>query len=156
MSYGIRKVWSNWCWTFTQHTSFYLTSYVTDMNYITHWRFSSTFINRSIVILLEFWRFCQSREHRFPPYLDPKLSTMWYDYSIVTFKFQYLWCVWTSSVQGRDCDSCTVAFVMTIPKYRSYDIAYHYIIVPNKQHNLCCRPKKLVCKQVLNLPFDTQ
>ena len=34
--HGIRKVW---CWTFTQHTSFYLTSYVTDMNYITHWRF---------------------------------------------------------------------------------------------------------------------
>ena len=23
-----------WCWTFTQHTSFYLTSYVPDMNYI--------------------------------------------------------------------------------------------------------------------------
>ena len=36
MSYGIRKVW---CWTFTQHTSFYLTSNVTDMNYITHERF---------------------------------------------------------------------------------------------------------------------
>ena len=36
MSYGIRKFW---CWTFTQHTSFYLTSYVTDMNYITHWQF---------------------------------------------------------------------------------------------------------------------
>ena len=36
MSYGIRKFW---CWTFTQHTSFYLTSYVTDMNYITHRRF---------------------------------------------------------------------------------------------------------------------
>ena len=61
MSYGIRKFW---CWTFTQHTSFYLTSYVG----------------------------------------------------------------------------------LTIPKYRSYDIAYHYIIVPNKQHNLCCRPNKLVCK----------
>ena len=40
--------------TFTQHTSFYLPSYVTDMNYITHRRFSSTFINRSIDILLEF------------------------------------------------------------------------------------------------------
>ena len=36
MSYGIRKFW---CWTFTQQTSFYLTSYVTDMNYITHRRF---------------------------------------------------------------------------------------------------------------------
>ena len=33
MSYGIRKFW---CWTFTQHTGFYLTSNVTDMNYITH------------------------------------------------------------------------------------------------------------------------
>ena len=36
MSYGIRKCW---CWTFTQHTSFYLTSYVIDMNYITHRHF---------------------------------------------------------------------------------------------------------------------
>ena len=36
LPYGIRKFW---CWTFTQHTSFYLTSYVTDMNYITHRRF---------------------------------------------------------------------------------------------------------------------
>ena len=36
MSYCIRKVW---CRTFAQHTSFYLTSYVTDMNYITHRRF---------------------------------------------------------------------------------------------------------------------
>ena len=36
MSYGIRKFW---CWTFTQHASFYLTSYVTDMNHITHRRF---------------------------------------------------------------------------------------------------------------------
>ena len=42
---------------FKQHTSFYLTSYATDMAYITHRRFSSTFINRSIDILLEFWRF---------------------------------------------------------------------------------------------------
>ena len=32
-----------WCWTFTQHTSFYSTSYVTDMNYITHRRFSVYF-----------------------------------------------------------------------------------------------------------------
>ena len=40
MSYGIRKFW---CCTFTQHTSFYLTSYVTDMNYITHRRFSVHF-----------------------------------------------------------------------------------------------------------------
>ena len=36
MSYGIRKCW---CWTFTQHASFYPTSYVTDMNDITHRRF---------------------------------------------------------------------------------------------------------------------
>ena len=39
---------------FTQHTSFYLTSYVTGMNYITHRRFSSIFINLSIDVLLEF------------------------------------------------------------------------------------------------------
>ena len=36
MSYGIRRVW---CWTYTQHTSFYLTSFVTDMNYIIHRHF---------------------------------------------------------------------------------------------------------------------
>ena len=28
-----------WCWMFTQHTSFYLTFYVPDMNYIIHQRF---------------------------------------------------------------------------------------------------------------------
>ena len=38
------------------------------MNYITN-VFLSTLINRSIDILLEFWRFCQSSEHRFPPCL---------------------------------------------------------------------------------------
>ena len=103
MSYGIRKVW---CWTFTQQTSFCLTSYVADVNYITHRRFSSTFISRSIDILLEFWRFCQSSEHHFPPCLHPELSTTWYDHSIVTYKFQYSWHVWTSPVQGCDCDSC--------------------------------------------------
>ena len=86
MSYGIRKFW---CWTFTQHTSFYLTSYVTDINYITHRRFSYTFINRSIDIFLEFWRFCQSSEHRFPPCLHAELPTTCYNHSIVTYKFQY-------------------------------------------------------------------
>ena len=30
----------------------------------------------------------------------------------------------------------------TIPKYRHYDIAYCYIIVPNKSHTLCCRRKE--------------
>ena len=68
--------------------------------------FSSTFINRSIDILLEFWCFCQSSEHRFPPCLHQELSTMWYDHSIVTYKFQYSWRVWTSPVQGHDYDSC--------------------------------------------------
>ena len=29
-----------------------------------------------------------------------------------------------------------------IPKYRHYDIAYCYIIVPNKSHTLCCRRKE--------------
>ena len=49
---------------FTQHMSFYLTSYVTDVWYysptVLFFFFSSTFINRSIDILLEFWRFYQS------------------------------------------------------------------------------------------------
>ena len=71
--------------------------------------FSYTFINRSIDIFLEFWRFCQSSEHRFPPCLHPELSIMCYDHSIVTYKFQYLWRVWNSPVRG-------------IPKYSHYDI----------------------------------
>ena len=29
-----------------------------------------------------------------------------------------------------------------IPKYRHYDIAYYYIIEPNKSHTLCCRRKE--------------
>ena len=41
--------------------------------------FSYTFINQSIDILLEFWRFFQSSEHRFPPCLHPELATTWYD-----------------------------------------------------------------------------
>ena len=61
MSYGIRKVW---CWTFTQHTctSFYLTSYVTDINYITHWRFFAClyqpihwYLTRILTFLSEQW-----------------------------------------------------------------------------------------------------
>ena len=85
MSYGIRKFW---CWTFTQHTSLYLTSYVTDMNYITHRRFfvHLSFINQSIDIFLEFWRFCQSSEHRFPPCLHAELPTTCYNHSIVMYK----------------------------------------------------------------------
>ena len=61
MSYGIRKVW---CWTFTQHTSFYLTSYVTDMNYITHQHFFVQlyqpihwYLTRILTILSEQWPF---------------------------------------------------------------------------------------------------
>ena len=55
-----------WCWTFTQHTNEFLTSYVT-CNILLTGMFTSTFINLSIIdILLEFWSFCQSSEHRFP------------------------------------------------------------------------------------------
>ena len=67
---------------------------------------SSPFINGSINILQEFWRFCQSSEHHFPPCLHPELSTTWNDHIIVTYKFQYSWRVWTSLVHCRDCDSC--------------------------------------------------
>ena len=36
-----------------------------------------------------------------------------------------------------------------IPKYRHYDIAYCYIIVPNKSQSLCCRRKKASIFQAL-------
>ena len=56
---GIRKFW---CWTFTQHTSFYPTSYVTDMNYITHRRFFvhlyqpiHWYLRRILMFLSEQW-----------------------------------------------------------------------------------------------------
>ena len=38
-----------------------------------------------------------------------------------------------------------------IPKYRHYDIAYCYIIVPNKSQSLCCRRKKASIFQALKL-----
>ena len=90
------------------------TTYKFLSNFLCNWHelyysptfFLSTFINWSIDILLEFWCFYQSSEHHFPPCLHPELSTTWYDHSTVTYKFQYLWRVWTSQVQGRDCDSC--------------------------------------------------
>ena len=57
MSYDIRKFW---CWTFTQHRSFYLTSYVTDMNYITHrcffehlYQLIHWYLSRILTFLLE-------------------------------------------------------------------------------------------------------
>ena len=73
MSYGIRKVW---CWTFTQNTSFYPTCYEL---YHRHFLVG---LYRSIDILLEFWCFCQSSEHCFPPCLHPELFTTWYDHSM--------------------------------------------------------------------------
>ena len=90
--------------------NFYST-YEFQSNFLCNWHelyysptfFLYTFINRSIDILLEFWRFCQSSEHRFPPCLHAELPTTCYNHSIVTYKFQYLWGVWTSPVRGRDC-----------------------------------------------------
>ena len=86
---GIRKVW---CWTFTQHTSFYLTSYVTDMNYITRWRF--------FVYLYQPIHWYLSRILTFLSEQLAPFSTMVHvciqsfpqrDHSIVTCKFQYSW-----------------------------------------------------------------
>ena len=51
----------------------------------------------------EFWRIRQKSEHRFPPCLHAELPTTCYNHSIVTYKCQYSWRVWTSPVRGRDC-----------------------------------------------------
>ena len=55
--------------------------------------FLLTFINRSINILLEFGCFCHDMEQRAPfsTMFAWELSTVWYDYRIVTYKFQYSW-----------------------------------------------------------------
>ena len=108
--------------------------------------FLSTFINRSIDTLLEFWRFCQSSKHRFPPYLHLELSTTWYDHSIVTYKFQYSWRVWTLPVQGRDCDSC-IAFVMT------WYLAFKTVISGNPKHNQLLREYRDIHKKSSKATF---
>ena len=38
-----------------------------------------------------------------------------------------------------------------IPKYRHHDVAYCYIIVPNKSQSLCCRRKKAFIFHALKL-----
>ena len=101
MSYGIRKFW---CWIFTQHTSFYLTSYVTDMNSITHRRFFVHLYQPIHWYLPRILTFLS--EQRAPiSIMFAELPTTWYNHSIVTCKFQYSWRVWTSPVRGRDCMS---------------------------------------------------
>ena len=76
-------------------------------NFLCNWHelyYSPTFFrtplsNRSIDIFLEFWRFCQSSELRFPPCLPAELPTTCYNHGIVTDKCQYSWRVWTSPVR---------------------------------------------------------
>ena len=123
-----------WCWTFTQHTSFYLTSYVTDINYITHQRFFISLYQPIHWYLTRILTFCRSSEHRFSPCLHPELSTMWYDHSIVTYKFQYSWRVWTLPVQGRDCDSY-----------------YTYLPVSICSHTLELKPSNVLNMSIISL-----
>ena len=56
---------------------------------------------------------------------------------------------------NSDNDTCTSTDEpyshRIIPKYRHYDIAYCYIIVPNKSQSLCCRRKKASIFQALKL-----
>ena len=54
---------------------------------------------------------------------------------------------WASLATRRHWSRLEVMFrirfgLIDIPKYRHYDIAYCYIIVPNKSHTLCCRRKE--------------
>ena len=65
-----------------------------------------------IDIFLEFWRFCQSSEHRFPPCLHAELPTTCYNHSIVTYKFQYSWIMTCLNFAGTG-SRLYVAFVMT-------------------------------------------
>ena len=77
MSYGIRKFWY---WTFTQHTSFYLTSYVSDMNYITHRRF---FVHLYQLIHWYLPRILMFLSEQWAPCLHAELPTTCYNHSVL-------------------------------------------------------------------------
>ena len=55
------------------------------------------------------------------------------------------------TIGTRDWVTIGTSNLNFIPKYRHYDIAYCYIIVPNKSQTLCCRCKKASVFQALKL-----
>ena len=81
--------------------------------HITHRRFFVP-LYQPIHILREFWRFCQSSKHRFPPCLHPELSTTWNDHSIVLVNVQVSIFVTCLNFAGTGSQLWQhVAFVMT-------------------------------------------
>ena len=52
------------------------------------------------------------------------------------------WLHWSPVSGYSSCYDFICNMEPSIPKYRHYDIAYCYIIVPNKSHTLCCRRKE--------------
>ena len=96
------------------------TTYEFRSNFLCNWQelgpilltdvFSYIFINRSIDIFLEFWRFCQSSEHLFPPCLHAELPTTCYNHSIVNVQVSiFVTCLNFASTGSR----LYVVFVMT-------------------------------------------
>ena len=84
----------------------------------------------------------------FPAEKHPNLGNWVYDYLI---KIGLLWShlpqvkkpIYRGLVLWSFGNTGQWSFILrTIPKYRHYDIAYCYIIVPNKSHTLCCRCKE--------------
>ena len=134
-------------WSFSQHTSSYRS------NFLCNWHelfCSQTFfffvhlyqrIHWYLTRILTFLS-VQSSEHHFPPCLHPELSTMWYDHSIVTYKFQYSSRVWTSPVQGRDCDSCMLHGIKPVRLNGSFD-------------SKCTRPETSHLYQSFTIPINT-
>ena len=86
---------------------------VTDMNYITHWCFFIYFYQPIHWYLTRILMFLSEQRALISIMFAWELSIMWYDHSIVTYKFQYSWHVWTSPVQGAIVTAvCRVCFDM--------------------------------------------
>ena len=88
------------------NTSFYLTSYVTDMNHITHRRF---FVHLYQPIHWYLTRTSMSLSEQRAPFSTMfawELSTTWYDHSIVNVQVSIFVTCFNFTGTGCDCDSC--------------------------------------------------
>ena len=106
------------CWSLTQHTSFYLTSYVTD---ITHRRFFIYLYQPIHWYLTRILMFLSEQRAPFSTMFASRAfhNTIWSQHSTITYKFQYSWHVWTPPMQGHDCDRlftcvCSICYDMIL------------------------------------------
>ena len=102
-------------WHQTFQMLIFYTTYKFLSNFLCNWHelyYSPTFFRLPLSTEPIHWyltrilTFLSEQQAPFSTMFAWELSIKWYDHSIVTYKFQYLWRVWTSLVQGCDCDSC--------------------------------------------------